>query len=190
MNADAEAFPKRHKITVQEYERMGETGIFSEDERVELIEGEIIDMAPIGPKHASLVDELTYALAKQLPDNYRIRVQNPLRLSDTSEPQPDLVVVRQRSDRYAQSHPTPEDALLVIEVAETSTNYDRNVKIPLYARFGIPEVWLVDLSGAFIEVFRKPSPSGYQEISRHSQSERLRPLLVPEVGVEIKELFD
>ncbi len=187
MNANAQAFPKRHKITVQEYERMGEAGIFSEDERVELIEGEIIDMAPIGTKHADTVRKLIQALAGKLPATAILDVQNPIRLDNNTEPQPDIAILKHRS--YAHCHPAPSDILLLIEVSDASANYDRSVKVPLYAHAGIPEVWLIDLTGGFVEVFRKPSPSGYQEISRHSQSERLRPLLVPEVEVALQELF-
>lgn len=189
MNASTDILPRRHRITVDEYHRMGEAGIFSEDDRVELIEGEIIDMTPIGFRHASVVDELNFLLAKQLPDTYRVRVQNPLRLSETTEPQPDLVIVRRRSDRYAESHPTQTDVLLLIEVADTSAGYDRSVKIPLYARHGIPEVWLVDLAGGSVEVFRHPSPSGYQEMSRHAEKGCLRPHLLPEVKVDLERIL-
>lgn len=189
MNVNAESFPRRHRITVEEYHRMGEAGIFSEDDRVELIEGEVIDMAPIGTKHASIVDELNHLISRAVPDDCRARVQNPLRLAGANEPQPDLAVVRKNASRYAVAHPGPEDVLLLIEVADSSLAYDRSVKIPLYARHGIPEVWLVDLGNRAVEVFREPSADGYRKVRRYHPGERLKSLALSEIVVDLAELL-
>jgi Uma2 family endonuclease len=189
MSANTETLPKRHRVTVNEYHRMGEAEIFSEDDRVELINGEIIDMTPIGSRYASVVDELNYRLIRQIAGTYRIRVQNPLQLAEDTEPQPDLAIVRRRSDRYAGAHPAPQDVLLLIEVADTSASYDRSVKIPLYARHSIPEVWLVDLADESVEVFRNPALTGYVDVDRHERGESLKPLLMPEVEIDLVDLF-
>lgn len=165
-------------FTVAEYHRMAEAGILSEDDRVELIEGEIVEMAPIGSRHAGHVNRLNRLFSQWAGDQAIVSVQNPVRLGEHSEPQPDLALLKPRSDFYAQSHPGPEDVLLVVEVAETSADYDREVKVPLYARFGVPEVWLVDLAGEGIEVYRQPSPQGYQEARTVRRGEAVAPLLL------------
>ncbi len=187
MNANADALPRRHRITAEEYHRMGKAGIFSEDDRVELIEGEIIDMTPIGSGHANTVDELVRLIAPRLLEDKRLRVQNPIALDNNNEPQPDIAVVKNRS--YRDAHPGPEDILLLIEVADTSLTYDRTVKIPLYGRHGIAEVWLMDLPGKVVEIFRQPSPDGYLDVHRPGPSQRLQALLVPEAEVDLGELF-
>lgn len=166
---NAQPFPRRHRISVAEYHRMGEAGIFSEDDRVELIEGEIIDMAPIGTQHAETVRRFIHQLAAHIPEGILLDVQNPIRLDAFNEPQPDLTLIR--AGDYSQSHPTAEDVLLLIEVADTSRDYDRQVKIPLYARHGIPEVWLVDLKAGVIEVFREPAAEGYRRVTCHRPGE-------------------
>lgn len=134
-----------YRFTVDDYNRMAETGILKEDARVELIEGEIKMMSPIGSRHASTVDRSDRALKRLLGDSYIVRVQGPILLDDYSEPQLDLAVLHFRDDFYAGGHPTPADVLLVIEVADSTLQEDRKVKMPLYARAGIPEAWLVDL---------------------------------------------
>ncbi len=175
-------YPRRHRITVEEFQRMGEAGIFAEDERVELIEGEIFEMAPVGAKHADCLSRLVRVFVKG--SEALVRVQDPIRLSEQSEPQPDLALVKNQS--YAQAHPGPEDVLLLIEVADTSLAYDRTVKLPLYARHGIPEVWLVDLTQSRIEVYRQPSPSGYLEVKEAKPGERLSAVFCPEVEIEVE----
>jgi Uma2 family endonuclease len=185
LNANADALPRRHRITVEEYHRMGEAGIFSEGDRVELIEGEIIDLAPIGTRHAEAVSRLARLFIQKTP--LVERVQDPIRLPGESEPQPDLAIVANRS--YAEAHPGPEDVLLLIEVADASIDYDRRVKIPLYARHGIPEVWLVDLGEGIIEGFRKPAGEGYREVRRHRPGEPIRPPFAPEIPVDPEEVI-
>jgi Uma2 family endonuclease len=187
LNANADALPRRHRITVEEYHRMGEAGIFSEDDRVELIEGEIIDTTPIGTRHANAVRKLIRILADRLPGEAMLDVQNPIRLDDGNEPQPDIAIIRSRS--YIDAHPGPGDVLLLIEVADASTDYDRRVKIPLYARHGLPEVWLVDLGEGIIEGFRKSAEEGYREVRRHRPGEPIRPQFAPEIPVDPEEVI-
>lgn len=163
----------RRRFTVEEYHRMAQAGIFSEDDRVELIEGEIVAMTPIGSRHAACVGRLTHIFASIVGERAIVWVQNPLRLGPDSEPQPDLALLRLRADFYAEAHPGPEDVLLVVEVAETSAEYDRTVKLPLYARSGIREVWLVDLATVSVEVCSDPTPGGYQRVRSIRRGERL-----------------
>jgi Uma2 family endonuclease len=162
--------PSRHLISVDAFHRMGETGILGPGDRVELIDGEIIDMSPIGVLHAALVDALVRHFGRSAGQSVFIRCQNPLRLDDLSEPEPDIAILRPRADFYTTSHPGPADVLLVIEVSDTSLAYDLGTKVPLYARHGIPEVWVIDAATRMTRVFRDlaggrvagpPAGSGY-----------------------------
>jgi Uma2 family endonuclease len=153
--------PRRHRITVEHFYRMAEAGLFAEDERVELIEGEIIDVPPMGHSHAGVVGYLVELLMSSLDSRAIIRSQLPLRLGQLSEPLPDIVVARAREDRYFGSHPTAEDAVVVIEVASTTLRFDRKVKVPMYARHAVPEVWVLDVSGAQIHLYRSPREGQY-----------------------------
>jgi len=175
----------RRLFTVAEYHKMAEAGILSEDDRVELLEGEIVAMSPIGSRHAGLVNRLNRLFSQRAGDQVVVSVQNPVRLGGYSEPQPDLALLRPRADFYTSSHPGPEDVLLVIEVAETSAAVDREVKVPLYARFGVPEVWLVDLAENLVEVFREPSAEGYREVLVLRRGESLAPALLPDLLVPV-----
>lgn len=161
----------RRRFTVDDYHRMAEAGLFSEDDRVELIDGEVVEMTPIGARHAMCVAELTWLLSKALDDRLRVSVQNPIRLGEYGEPQPDLAVLRARD--YGDTLPGPEDVLLVVEVADTSLAYDREVKLPMYAGAGISEAWIVDLSGESIERHTEPSEKGYKLIARAGRGEQL-----------------
>lgn len=154
----------RHPFTTTEYHRLIEARIFTEDDRVELLDGEILKMAPIGPRHAACVDRLVNFLIKKVGKTVNVRSQNPIGLSDYSEPQPDLALVKYRADFYSQSHPTPADILVAIEVADTTADSDRQVKLPSYARAGIQEVWLVDLPNDRIEIHANPARGIYQEV--------------------------
>ena len=135
----------RRRFTVDEYHRMGQVGILGEDDRVELLEGEIVEMAPIGSRHQATVDRLTRLFSGRMADAVLVRVQGPVRLAEDSEPQPDVTLLRLRDDFYATAHPGPEDVILLVEVSDSSIEYDREVKLPHYARQVIPEVWIVDL---------------------------------------------
>ena len=152
---------RRHRFTVEEYARMGVAGIFFEDDRVELIDGDVYEMTPIGPTHAGIVDELNELLVSRLAGKAKVRIQNPIRLGRHTEPQPDLVVARPRSSHYTDRHPEGDEVLLVIEVADSSLRYDREAKLPLYAKTGIPEAWLVDVTARTITVHTKPGADGY-----------------------------
>lgn len=170
--------PKR-LFTVAEYYRMAQAGIFSEDDRTELLEGEIFEMSPISSRHASCVSRLNHLLQSRLQGRAIVSVQNPVRLSEYSEPQPDLAVLKFRADFYSAEHPKPEDVLLLIEVCETSGEFDRRFKLPLYAKSGIPEVWLVDLTQEQIEVYRAPSAQGYSFSQALGRGQTLTAQLVP-----------
>ena len=183
------AEPRRHRLTVADYYRMGEVGILADDARVELIEGEIIDMAPPGDPHAGTVDQLAFALSSALNGRAHVRVHNPLRLDDHSEPQPDISVLRRRADFYKSGHPRPVDALLVVEVADTSLRYDRDDKIPLYARHGIPEVWLVDLKARRVVRYRNPQTGAYALIDEPDLGSPLEIASLPEARIDLSGLF-
>lgn len=155
----------RHRLTVADYDRMGEASIFAPEARVELIDGEVIDMAPIGSKHASAVKRLNALLVAALGQRAIVSVQDPLRLGDLSEPEPDLMLLKPRADFYADAHPTAGDVLLLIEVADASARYDREIKLPLYARHGVAEVWIVDLEARLVRFFRTPVGEGYADVS-------------------------
>lgn len=149
--------PSRHLISVDAFHRMGEAGILGRDDRVELIDGEIIDMSPIGALHAAIVARLASYFSQRVGDKAVVWCQNPLRLDDISEPEPDIAILRPRADFYTTAHPGPADVLLVIEVADTSLAYDLGTKVPLYARHGIPEVWVIDAATRRTSVFRWPT---------------------------------
>lgn len=173
---------RRRRFTVEEYHRMGEAGILREDERVELIYGEVVEMNPIGTRHAACVKELTWLVSRQLGDEFRVDVQNPVRLDEGLEPQPDLAMVRARD--YRGSLPGSEDVLLLIEVADTSLVYDRGVKLPMYAAAGIGEVWIVDLKGESIEHHTSPSGDGYRLAARAGRGEALGSEALPGLVLE------
>lgn len=164
----------KHFFTVKEFERMGEAGIFSEGARLELIEGEIVEMSPIGSRHAGCVLFLSRFLNQAISDIAIVSTQNPIQLDDLTEPQPDIALLRLRDDFYRDSHPNPQDVLLVIEVADTTVDYDRSVKLPLYAQAGIPEVWIINLPAEQIEIYSGPSGKSYQfakQVKRGEQAQ-------------------
>lgn len=165
----------RRTFDVHEYHRMSEAGILTEDDRIELIEGELTEMSPIGSRHAACVMRLTKLLERAVGERYIINIQNPVRLDDLSEPEPDVAVLRYREDFYAESHPAPQDALLLIEISDTSLDYDRTVKLPLYAKHEIPEVWIVDLqSSRSIEVYTNPDGDRYTALTTKRVGESVK----------------
>ena len=151
----------RWQFTANDYERMIETGILGKNDRVELIDGEVIAMRPIGPPHAGIVNRLNTILNRQLAGTAIVSVQNPIRLNDYSEPQPDLAILQLNDDYYAHAHPTPADILLLVEVADSSFEYDSEEKIPRYAQDSIPEVWLIDVEHQTITQYAHPLNTGY-----------------------------
>jgi Uma2 family endonuclease len=173
----------RRRFTVHDYHRMGEAGILHEDDRVELIEGEIVEMAAIGTRHFACVNGLTRLLVRGVGDAAIVSVQNPVRLDEHTEPQPDLAVLRVRD--YRESLPTPEDALLLIEVSDTTLSYDRGVKLPLYARAGIQEVWIVDLIGGVVERHTDPSGDGYRNSKQVRRREKIKSVALPELSFPV-----
>ena len=153
---------EQRAFTVAEYYRMAEAGILSPEDRVELVEGRVVRMSPIGVRHAACVRRLTELFSKQAEGIAVVSVQNPVRLDDYSEPQPDVALLRWREDFYARAHPVPGDVLLIVEVADTSEEYDRQVKVPAYARAGIPEVWVINLEKEWAEVYARPVGGVYR----------------------------
>lgn len=179
------------KFTVDEYNRMGEVGILGEDDRVELIEGEIVEMPPIGNPHWTTVDRLNMLLASALGPLQRaiVSIQNPVAISDISEPQPDVVVRRHRDDFYTGQDVSIEDILLLIEVSDTTIDYDRRRKLPLYARAGVAEVWIVDINGKAIEVYREPGGGQYARSLVLRTGESTAPLLIPELTITVDDVL-
>ena len=151
----------RWQFTVADFARMVEAGILAEDDRVELIDGEVRAMSPIGPRHVAIVNRLNALLSRQVADNAIVSVQNPIQLTDYTEPQPDIAVLRPREDFYAHALPLPADVLLVVEVAESSLEYDREEKIPRYAQMLIPEVWLIDVERETVTQYTRPDGTRY-----------------------------
>lgn len=178
----------RRLFTVDEYYRMGEAGILRPDDRVELIEGEVIEMVPIGSHHAGVVINLTSLLFHgTAPAEATISVQNPVRLSDLSEPVPDLAVLQPRS--YTEAHPTPADVMLLIEVSDSTLLYDQRVKVPLYARSGIPEVWIVNLTNRSVEVHRERCRDGYDVRQVAERGNHVTPQALPHLTIAVDDIL-
>jgi len=168
---------------------MGEAGIFGEDDRVELIEGEIIEMSPIGSPHAARVKRLNRLLVRRLGTRAIVQVQDPVLLSQLSEPQPDLGVLKPREDFYAAGHPEPSDVLLIVEVADSSRAFDRTIKAPLYARAGIVELWVVDVIDAVVDVYRKPWRGRYREVARFQRGQRVNIAAFPHFSFRVTDIL-
>jgi Uma2 family endonuclease len=179
----------RRHFNIAEYYRMAAAGVLSENDRVELIEGEIIEMNPIGSRHAACVGRLTKLLERLAGDMGIVWVQNPVQISDYSEPLPDVALLKRRDDFYAQANPQATDALLIIEVADSSVEYDKGIKIPLYAEAGIPEVWIVNLPNEIIESYARPLNDTYQEISMTKRGESLAAKSVPGLIIEVNQIL-
>jgi Uma2 family endonuclease len=177
-------------VTIDEYHRMGEEGVFPPDARVELIRGEIVEMSPIGPRHAGSVRRFNRNFSARLSPFAIVDVQNPVEMRDQeSEPQPDITLLRLQDDLYSTATPTPEDTLLVVEVADSSLSFDRRVKMHLYAEAGIPESWLVDLNSGTLFVYRRPSPEGYQDVRAYHRGESVSPEAFPDVRFTLDEIL-
>jgi len=179
----------RHRFTVEAYYRMAECGILPHDLRVELLDGEIVEMTPIGDRHAACVDWLNHALVTAVSGRAIVRVQNPVRLGPRSEPQPDVALLRYRPDFYRAGHPGPDDVLIVIEVGDSSVDFDREVKTPLYAAADIPEVWIVDLLAERVEVYRGPGPRSYADVARRARGERISPVTLPDLVLDVSAIL-
>jgi Uma2 family endonuclease len=182
-------YPQRHAVTADEFLRMGEAGVFGPEARLELIEGEIVEMAPIGSPHAGTVKILNRFLARLAGDNAILSVQDPVIAGKLSVPQPDLALLKPRADSYTKSHPGPADVLLVVEVADTTLPTDLGIKVPLYASAGIPEAWVVDLNAREVRVFRDPSAGGYRTSFTVGLGGVVSAQLLPAVSIPVVELF-
>jgi Uma2 family endonuclease len=180
----------QHRLwTVDEYHALAEAGILHEDERVELIEGELVTMSPIGIRHAATVNRINELLVRHFQGRAIVSVQNPVGVDDHSEPQPDVALLRYRDDYYAGCLPAAADVLLCIEVSDATIAYDRDVKGPLYARAGIADYWLVNLVDNVVEVYRQPQKGTYSRRQRHAQAGELAPLSFPETSFKPVDLI-
>lgn len=189
MSSLMESWPRRHRITVDEYYRMAEVGLLAPDARVELIEGEIIDMAPIGVDHGSVVDKLTRLFVTTVGERAIVRIQGAIRLDRSSEPQPDLALLVPRADFYRRAQPSPADLLLVIEVSDSTLRYDRDMKVPLYARHGIPEVWIVDLQNGELRFYRSPADGRYLDEEATTEPDIMPIASLPGVEIDLSGLL-
>ncbi len=186
---DAEVVLNRHRLTVDEYHRMAEAGVLAPDARVELIEGELVDMASIGTRHAATVKRLNRLLTQAVGDRAIVSVQDPLRLSNRTETQPDLTLLKPRDDFYAETAPTGPDALLVIEVTDSNSNYDRRIKAPLYARHGVPERWIVDIDAGCVRILRAPLDGEYRDVTVLAAPGKIDVQAMPGISVDLSALL-
>jgi Uma2 family endonuclease len=179
----------RHRFTAEEYRKMGEVGILREDDRVELIGGEIVEMNPIGTRHLACVVALNHLLVALSGGRYFVSVQNPISVGVGDEPQPDLSLLKERPSPDAETPPGPGDILLVVEVSDSTLAYDRNVKLPLYASVGIPEVWLVDLRGEKVEVFTDTEGDRYAGRRAYVRGDEVRSETLPDLTLPVTEIL-
>ena len=184
-----EAHLTRWQFTADDYHRMAQAGILGEDDRVELIEGEVVRMTPIGRRHASCLIRLTEYFVRTYSDGAAVSGQNPIVLDPYSEPQPDIALLRRQSDFYASSLPTAADVFLLVEIGDTTVEIDRRVKVPLYAKNGIVEVWLVDLEQETITIYRDPSPHGYRTARVARRGEQIAPSVFPDRPLAVSDLL-
>ena len=183
--------PQNRAFTVGEYYRMVEADILTEEDRVELIAGQIVAMSPIGSRHAACVKRLNLLMGKMVEDSMLIGVQDPIALDAYSAPEPDLVLLRPRADFYAEAHPSAVDVLLAVEIADTSADYDREIKLPLYAQAGLPEVWLIDprVRGGRIEVYARPQGGAYQQCVEVTADATLTSPTIPPLALAAADLL-
>lgn len=179
----------RRSFTVDDYHKMREAHILTEDDRVELLDGEIIVMSPIGPFHVGLVIKLTHLLSALLGTTGLVSVQNPIQLNRFGEPQPDIAVLRPRDDGYTRSLPAPDDILLLIEVSDTSLAYDRDQKLPQYARSGITEVWIVDGQQQIIEQYTQPFEDHYTHLTKVFPGHQITATTLPALSFTTDRIF-
>ena len=178
-----------HRFTVEDYYRMAATGVIPPGARVELLDGQIVDLMPIGPFHAGTVNRLNRFLTRLSQGRWLVAVQNPIRLHEHSEPQPDVLLLKPADDDYTSRHPTPADVFWLIEVADCTVESDRTDKLPAYARAGVPEVWLLNLPEKVLEVYRDPNFTGYSSHTVLRAGQEARPLAFPDAAVEVAALL-
>jgi Uma2 family endonuclease len=179
----------KHRFSVREYCRMAETGVLRPDARVELLNGEIIDMSPIGPFHGGVVSRLTRLFNEMSQGRWLVWPQNPLQLDDYSEPQPDVMLLKPVPGEYTRQHPRPDDVLLLIEVADSTLETDRAEKLPAYGRAGVAEVWIVNLDEPTIEIYREPHFTGYASKIVVGPGQSAAPLAFPDAIVDVMQLL-
>ncbi|MGB7207443.1 MAG: Uma2 family endonuclease [Pyrinomonadaceae bacterium] len=179
----------RFPISVEMYHLMAERGVFAPEDRVELIEGELFEMSPIGSLHARCVNFLNRFLVTSAGSEYIVQVQNPIILNDLSEPQPDFSIVRHRQDFYKDGLPEAPDVAVVFEIAETSVTFDKNVKFRRYAAAGIPEAWLIDLTGERVEVHSQPKENGYGIIKIYQRGENAVSEMIPSIDLSVDDIL-
>ena len=179
----------KYYFSVAEFERMGEAGVFTRDARLELLEGEIIEKSPIGSRHAACVNFLSRFLNRTVGDIVLVTPRNPIRLNDFSQPEPDIALLRLRDDFYRDAHPTPADVLLIIEVADATLGYDRQVKVPLYAKAGIEETWIVNLPEDRIEIYSGLADDEYQTNVNFRRGEEARAHTIAQLSVSVADVL-
>ena len=179
----------RRLLTLDEYHTIGTAGVLKEDDRIELIEGEMIEMAPIGSRHLAKVNRLARLLSQCIGDQAIVSVQNPIALPPHNEPQPDLALLKPRADDYEGKLPSAEDILLVIEVADTTLAYDRDAKMPIYARHDIVETWLVDIQGQTVSIYQEPGKNGYRRLLTPTRNESITPTQLPNVVIQLVDIW-
>ena len=181
--------PHRYRLTIADYHQLGELSVFNENSRVELIDGELVAMPPIGEQHASKTRRINQLFSRLAGESAIVDVQNPVALDAHSEPQPDIALLKPRADFYEHSHPRPDDVLLLIEVSDSTLRYDREVKVPHYAKAGVLEVWILDIAHQRLEIYRRPSAEGYRQILYPELQEQVAPVLLPELVFSVEQLF-
>lgn len=179
----------KHWISVDEYERMGKAGVFPHDKRLELLEGEIYEMSPIGSPHAACVKFLSALLNRLFNGKFIVSTQDPIRLDDFSEPQPDVALLRWRDDYYRHAHPTPADVLLVIEVADSTVESDRSYKMALYAKSGIREAWLVNLVEECVELYAEADGDAFQTVRRFVRGEVVAAQTIENLNIGVSDIL-
>jgi Uma2 family endonuclease len=179
--------PSRHVWTVESYHQMAESGLLTEDDRIELIEGELLDMAPIGSKHANWVNRFNQVFFTSALGRYEISIQNPVILGTRNEPQPDVMLLKKAN--YMNALPTAADVLLIVEVSDSTLEYDRDVKLGIYARHSIPEVWLLDVNRLELLVYREPADGQYRLMRLCSANDVATVELAPEISVRLNDLL-
>jgi Uma2 family endonuclease len=179
----------KRRFTADDYQRMGQTGILSSEDRVELIDGEVVAMSPIGPRHSACIDRANRALVILLGDRAIVRIQSSVRLGRYNEPEPDLVLLRPQADFYASHLPGPADILLIVEFAESSLDYDREVKAPLYAGSGVPEYWVVDLNSNQLVCYADAADGTYRTVRHHRRGESAAPGQLPGCPIAVNDLL-
>jgi Uma2 family endonuclease len=179
----------RRLFTVTDYQQMIETGILQESDRCELLHGEIVKMAAIGRKHAAKVDRINRLFNRILRETIIVRIQNPIELGDLSQPEPDIALLRWQDDFYESGHPQAQDVYLLIEVADTTLETDRAIKLPIYAQTGIIEVWIVNLQDAQVEVYRSPVGNAYSVTQVFRSGQMLTIAALPEVSIAVDEIL-